>query len=152
LKNYLLFFTLFCFISCTLPTEPQFLKVSNVEVKDMSFDNVTINSFLHYHNPNNIKGQFKATDITVTVNDIDVGNLNQLETVMIPSKSNFSIPVTISFPPKDILKKKGLLKSVLQAYANDKVALHYLGTMTFTIAGKDFKIPIDFKDDIILKK
>ncbi len=139
-------------ISCSLPTEPQFLKVSNVEVKEMSFDKVTINSFLHYHNPNNIKGQFKATDIKVTVNDIDVGSLKQLEKVAVPRKSDFKIPVTISFPPKDIFKKKGLLKSVLQAYANDKVALHYLGTMTFTIAGKDFKIPIDYKDDIILKK
>jgi len=139
-------------VSCSGPQEPQFLKVSDVELKDMSLDNVTVNSFLHYHNPNRIGLNVKATNIGVTVNDIAVGNLKQLEKVEIEKQSDFAVPVTISFPPKDIIKKGGLLKSVLQAYANEKVRMRYEGTMTFTVAGIDFDIPVDYEEEIQIRK
>jgi len=142
----------FALVACSGPQEPKFVRVTDIEIKEMNRDKITLNSFLHYHNPNKVGVQVKATNITVTVNDIMVGNLKQLYKVAIAKESDFSIPVTTSFPPKDIFKNGGLLKSVLQAYANEKVRLHYKGIMTFTIAGIDFDIPVDYHEEIELRK
>lgn len=138
--------------SCSKPQEPQFIKIDEIEAEDMSMENVTLNSKLHYHNPNAIGATVKSTDILVTINDISIGNVKQTSVVSIEKSSDFEVPVSISFPPKKILGEENLLKSVLQLYSNSKVKVHYKGTMTFTVAGFDFDIPIDYLEEIPLKK
>lgn len=143
---------IFLLSSCSGPQSPVLKSIADVEVREMNFNNVTLDSELLYHNPNALGANVKSSDIAVSVNDIPVGNVKQLATVEIEGKSDFTVPVTISFPPKDILKKEGLLKSVLQVYANEKAIIKYLGTMTFTIGGIDFDVPIDHEEEVALKK
>jgi len=88
----------------------------------------------------------------VTVNGIAVGKVDQIEQIEVPGKGDFKVPVSISFPPKEIFKSKGLLRSAIQILSNEKAKVEYKGTMTFSVAGVEFELPVDHSEEIDIKK
>jgi len=151
-KNFFYLLFIFCVVSCSNNVAPTFKKADNIVIKEMTYQKVTLESDLNFYNPNRIGGQVKAFDIEVVVNDINVGKAVQKDETKILAKQDFIIPTTISFPPKKILGSEGLMKSALQLFANEKANVHYSGIMTITVAGIDFDLPVDFQEEIPLKR
>jgi LEA14-like dessication related protein len=146
-----LLFIVLCSISCSAPTAPYFKSISVVEVQDLKLNNVTLTTNLLYHNPNLVGATVTRSETKVTVNHIEVGEVIQDQSIEVSSKSDFTLPVTISFPPKKIFKNKGLLKSALQILSNEKANVHYKGSLTIKVAGVEFDLPIDHEEEVEIK-
>lgn len=151
MRIYLSAFTLLFLISCSAPTAPYFKEMSDIKVQNLSLKNVTLESKLIYHNPNLVGANVKRSSIDITVNDVAVGRVEQNENIEVSANSDFELPVIISFPPKDIFQSKGLLRSALQVLANEKADVVYKGTMTISVAGVEFDIPVNYEDEVTLK-
>jgi len=125
--------------------------MSDIQVQNLSLKNVTLESKLIYHNPNLIGATVVNANTDISVNGINVGRVEQNQKIDVPANSDFELPIVISFPPKDIFKSKGLLRSALQVISNEKADVVYKGMMTIRVAGVEFNIPVDYEDEVILK-
>lgn len=152
-KNSILFIILFIITSCTVSSEPKFVKIDNIYPQKVSLLGVELTSDAIFYNPNDIGCELVATDISVLVNGNEVGKANQAKNIEITSKGEFTIPLKISFSPMKIIEsKEELLNNSLSNLLKQKVEITYKGTIMLKKAGISFEIPIDKTDEIQLKK
>lgn len=154
MKKIVALFTVFVIItSCTVSSEPEFVKMDNIFPKKVSLLKVELTSDAVFFNPNDVGCELVATDITVLVNGNEVGKAKQAKNVDISSKGEFTIPLEVSFSPMKIIENKDdLLNSSLPNLLDQKVEVAYKGTVTLKKAGISFDIPVDKTDEIQLKK
>lgn len=153
MKNYLLsiplFLAIFLTSGCKSPESPTFQKLDNVNLSSINSTKTELTANAVFHNPNNINGILTHTNIKVIVNEVEVSEIDQDFDINIPKSSNFSIPINISFNPKEIFREnEGFLKNLLRTWVNDEMKIQYLGTVTIKVLGISFKIPIDHTEDV----
>ncbi len=150
--------TILCFFvlvatTCSKPQAPEFKNVKNVAVEELTLSNVTIKGDAVCFNPNGMGITIRATDIDVSANEVAVGKVTQELKTKVPANSDFSIPLVVSFPPKKLLSKgSGLLGGLLSALSDQKVNMHYKGTITVEVLGVGIKVPLDEQQEVLLKK
>lgn len=140
-------------VSCTVSSEPEFVKMENIYPKSVSLLKVQLVSDAIFFNPNDVGCELVATDIDVLVNGNEVGKATQAKNVEISSQGEFTIPLEVSFSPMKIIEdKENILNSSLPNLLSKKVEVSYKGTVTLKKAGISFDIPVDKTDEIVLKK
>ncbi len=156
MKQFLMFFLLIAtIVSCsTEAVEPKFKKVKNIKVVELTKDKVTINGDAIIYNPNPASINMSQVKIDVFANDTKVGQVDQTKMTTIAKKADFSLPLSVSFKPKDLFKDNllDLLSAGLSALQDKKVNLLYKGHATFEVKGISFKVPIEYEDEVELKK
>ncbi len=154
MKRILSFFTLILLVvSCTVSSEPEFIKIENIVPKKVSLLGVNIVSDAIFYNPNDIGCELVATDITVLINSNEVGKAKQTKNIEVLSKGEFIIPLEVSFLPMKLIEdSEAILTSSLPNLLNQKVTVTYSGKVSLKKAGVTFDIPIDKTDEILLKK
>ncbi len=142
---------LFC-ASCKGPKPPEFKRISNIIVTEASLVNIRIIAQAEYFNPNPFGVKVKKWDVNVRANGAAVGKIEQSGEIEIARKGDFTVPFIVNFPPSKILEREsGLLGSILTSYLDRKIELEYLGTMTMSLMGVSFDIPIEYKETVDLK-
>ena len=146
-------FILLAFVaSCTQPEAPSFIKMQNVKVDDVRNSQVYLSGEAVFHNPNPIAGKLVDTDLHLTVNEVDMGKVQQDTSINIAGNSEFIVPVKVDFPLKKVMSnKKGLLKGVLNALLDKKVDAKYSGTITLNFLKVNFDVPVDYEVEVALK-
>ena len=144
---------IFLVSACSQPKEPEFQSVKNIELIEFTDKNVVINAEAVFHNPNVYTCTLENSDIDVMVNGINVGKAKQKESTAIPANANFTMPLQIQFPPSKIFKdKNSLINLALSALGGKKIDLQYKGSVTVSVLEIPFTIPIDYTDELNLKK
>ena len=147
-------FLLLAFVaSCSQPEAPTFHIMQNIKVTDVRDNQVYLSGEAVFHNPNPIAGKLVKTDLTLTVNEIDMGKVLQDTSINIAANSDFVVPVNVDFPLRKVMSdKKGILKGVLNALLDNKIDAHYRGTITLNFMKVNFKVPVDHKAEVDLKR
>src|SRR5687767_8710802 len=105
------FLFLFAFISlpfllpsCVAPKELQYRDFKNFSIEKVGFSSTTIRMDLIYYNPNNFSLQLKTTDLDIFLDNNYLGRTMQEQQLTIPSRAEFSIPITMEVDMKHLLK------------------------------------------------
>lgn len=128
------------------------MTMKKVRVKNLSFKDVTISSEAWYNNPNPVGCTLTKMELDVFVDDVDVGHIIQTDETEIGARSNFQIPINISFPPKELLKSGENLLKVFPNLGDRKVNVRYEGDITVQILGIDHTTDFSYSEEIPLKK
>ncbi|WP_378172906.1 hypothetical protein [Aquimarina sp. SS2-1] len=153
MKKLLLLSTIFIVItSCSLSKKPEFKYVANIDVKNVSMRNITIQADAVFHNPNNLSGKLSVEDVHVFVDNIDVGSIHSQE-FEVPSKKEFTVPLEGTFSLAKIYdeNKNNLLGSVLKMVQTDSLLIQYKGNMRYRLGSFSYSYNINKEQKIPLK-
>jgi len=152
-KKILLFLiTTVSFISCNFNETPELVKVSTIKITDYTPENITLTSDLVFNNPNHVGGILQADNIKVFVNDIDMGFINSPDFI-VPVLDEFTVPIEFVFSYTAIFKDtENLLKNILNAATDKKIKIKYVGNLTYKLKMFSYDYPLDYSQEISLKK
>ena len=141
-------------ISCSGPKDPTFEKFENIKVNSISARSVSLNAEMVLNNPNPFSCHLKNLHLEIfSENDVKLTEINQTFNTEMVARSNFSVPVKISFSPKKLLdEKEGLLSSVLSVLSEKEVTLKYKGTCGVEVMEINVKVPVEYEEKMVLKK
>ena len=144
--SILLIIGLFLFNACKRPEEDIVLRqIRNVSLDASADPILTANAI--FYNPNNMRGKLKKIDIEIFVNGKKAGTVNQHLKTVIPSRSEFTIPIEVKLS----LKEQGFLDTVLGLIGGRKFEVHYTGSLKLNYRGFPVHVPVDYKDDIRIR-
>jgi len=139
-------------ISCKITNEPEFKSIDNYKILKITNQEVKIGSDANFHNPNDVGCKVVTTNITVFVNDIEVGKVNQNKSIDLEANNDFKIPLVVQFPFSKISKdQKGLLNGLINVLISKDIKVKYKGFVTLKKAGISFDIDIEGEEKIKLK-
>ena len=149
---YVLFLSLIVF-SCTFTEQPNFIKIKNVRVQKANLSKVIINADALFENLNDIGGNLELNKLEVFANNIKVSNISTKK-FKVPIKDNFSIPIKVSFSPKQIFDdhKKGFPSNIFKSIKNKQVTILYKGVITYSLGDFSYDYNINYSQKIALKK
>ncbi|WP_298541057.1 hypothetical protein [uncultured Aquimarina sp.] len=153
MKKLLLLSTILTVItSCSVSKKPEFKHVSNIDVKNVSMRNVSIQADAVFDNPNNLSGKLSIDDIHVFVDNIDIGTISSQE-FDVPSKKEFTIPLEGTFSLSKIYNenKNNLLGNVLKMVQTDSLLIHYKGNIRYHLGSFSYPYKIDKEQKVPLK-
>ena len=140
-------------LACERPQEPEFLRMKDVKVSNLSFQEVTIEGNAEFRNPNPYGITLTNVDLDIGVEGKKVGNIRQTEKAEIPAKKDFEIPVVANVKTSDLsMDLLGSALSLLGKKSDKKIDVTYQGTITVEAMGVPIQIPVDDKKEIDLKK
>jgi LEA14-like dessication related protein len=146
---YVLFFV-FLF-SCSGPKDPEFKRVENIKHVQKGKLEYTLTADIIMSNPNPISAKLMKTDLDIFVNDVKVGKVKQRLYTEVSANSEFTIPVKCEFSAAEILKNQNnSIGSLLNVLLDKKVDLQYVGSVKLKVAGLEFDVPVDYKQEIKL--
>lgn len=145
MKNQLLLLLLsiITMVSCGSVEEPSLTEIQNVEVKEMSTSLVHIEADMILHNPNAFALDLSAADLTATVDDIAIADIDQTYDASMPAKSDFAMPVTIKLDLNKLYNENPMaaIGKGMQILSDRKLDIRFKGTIK---AGKGaMKISVD---------
>jgi len=149
---YVLFLVLIIF-SCTFTEQPNFIKIKNVRVEKANLTKVVINADALFENLNDIGGNLELNKLEVFANNIKVSTISTKK-FKVPIKDNFSIPIKVSFSPKQIFDdhKKGFPLNIFKSIKNKKITILYKGVITYSLGDFSYDYDINYSQKIVLKK
>lgn len=153
MKKIILFLFISIFTqSCKVNETPEFIKVSNIDVANYTAKEITLTSDLVFHNPNYLGGVLQAKDITVFANNIDMGNINSPD-FKVPAQEEFIVPIEFKFSYDKVFEdQENLLINVLNTLTSKKIEVKYQGTITYKLNIFSYDYPLDYSQEINLKK
>ncbi|MGI9544210.1 MAG: hypothetical protein ACR2MX_13205, partial [Cyclobacteriaceae bacterium] len=122
MRNIIVFLILLGFAACQKPKTPEFVTVKDVEVVSIDDREVVLEGIAIFNNPNAYKLLVKEVAVDVEVNEIAMGQVNQLEEFEVPAQANFEVPMVIAFSPKDVYKD--LFSGLLDVLSNKKMDVY----------------------------
>lgn len=81
------------FVSCGKVQEPQFRRIDNFGVKNVSFQDATVGLQITYFNPNGFGVAVKEADIDLFIDTVFVGKFLQPQQISVGEEAEFSIPI-----------------------------------------------------------
>ena len=150
-QNFLLVLTVLLLISCSMPKEPEFKRMENTVVQKISSGEILINTDAIFDNPNGFGVTVSSVNIVAKANDVKTADIKQLKDVQMIGNEEFAIPLQIKIKPKELLNMGNLLKLVAGSLEK-KINLNYKGSVTAKVMDMGYDIPIDYSEEILLKK
>jgi len=135
--------------SCTAPIEPEFIRMDNVVLSDITSGIANITADAIIDNPNEFTVTVLDTDLDVFVNDELVGKVKQINPTAMPASAEFKLPVNIKFDPKKL--SGNWLGNAIAILSQKKAEIHYKGKFTVEAAGIKFDLPVDSQYDTEVK-
>ena len=127
--------------NCSVNKQPEFLGLKNIAFIDSSLKHVTLSADAYFNNPNDIKGTLYIDDLKVYINAVEVAQFVSKE-FKVPSKKEFSIPLTVSLATDSILKKKAI-GGILGSLISEQLDIAYKGNIKYKVLGHAFTYTID---------
>lgn len=121
---------------------PEFKTMEHVKFGGMTTSGATIKAEAVFNNPNRMGVELTNTDLNILVNEKNAAHVTQAYQIKVPAKSDFRVPVDINITPSQIWSDGwGFL-------TGKKVKIHYQGFVTVKALKLNFKVPVDFAQDI----
>lgn len=148
--NYFLLFILIM-MSCTVHKKPVFVNVTGIEVVSADFSKIILKADAVFQNPNSIGGELSTDSIQVYINGIQTANVFS-KPYKVPPKQEFSIPLKVEIPTKNIFGKsnKGFLGGLLNAVLNQTVLVRFKGELHYKVLGFSSSYMIDVSQKVTL--
>lgn len=133
--------------SCAPTEEIQFKRVKNINLT-ASENNPLLKADMLLYNPNTSKMKLKKLDLVVQLNGKETGFVKQKLNQVIPPKSDFTVPIELTVSLKEI----GLLDALSSILGGKKNKVRITGKIRGSIHGMAMSIPVDFTEEIRIKR
>lgn len=153
MKKLVIFFGIFLFFfSCSFKKAPVFLKVDHIKIINITSDTIRLGANAYFNNPNDVGGKMYTDQIKVIINDAAIAQVPS-DVFKIPSRKDFTIPLKIDIPSKQIFenKKNGILGGLLNVLTNKPVKVQLKGNLNYVVLGFKKEFIIDTIEEIIIK-
>lgn len=150
-QKILLVLVIVFFMGCSMPKEPEFNRMENTLVQKISSSEIIILTDAVFDNPNGFGVTVSSVNIVAKANDVKTADIKQLKDVKMIGNKEFAIPLEIKIKPKELLNFGNLLKLVAGSMEK-KIDLNYKGSTTVKLMDLSYEIPIDYSEEIVLKK
>jgi hypothetical protein len=153
MKKLVIFFGIFLFFfSCSVKKAPVFLKVDDIKIINITSDTIRLGANAYFNNPNDVGGKMYTDQIKVIINDAAIAQVSS-DVFKIPSRKDFTIPLKIAIPSKQIFenKKNGILGGLLNVLTNKPVKVQLKGNLNYVVLGFKKEFIIDTIEEIIIK-
>ena len=129
--------------ACSKPEQPELIRIKDLKVQDFNKEEVILTGSAVLFNPNGYSITVKEIDVLVQVNDQAVGKVNQVGEVKILAKSEFEVPLNVTFAPQDVYDN--LLSGLISYIMKGEFNVHYKGVIRIKVSGLVFTVPVDHK-------
>lgn len=153
MKYTLILFSAFVVLfstSCKREIKPAFQTVENVYFKKED-GMITAYGDVIFHNPNSVSITVTASDLTLSLNQKEIGKANFEEAFVVEAKKDFTVPLVLTFKPDNILKNlfsTGGLGRMVKTKTADFIVD---GTVSVKVIEKDFAIPVKSITEVDLR-
>jgi LEA14-like dessication related protein len=137
---------IFLFTQCQKPDQDIELRRIKDVVVDASSDPM-LKANAVFFNPNKAHGRLKRISVEIFVNGKKAADVDQKLKTVIPSRSEFTVPLEV----KLAIKELGFMDTVLGLIGGKKFEVHYKGTLRLSYHGVPIKVPVDYKDDVRIR-
>ena len=139
----LLLFSLLLISSCTLTSEPDFIKLDDYKIVHLNKKKLELNANAYFYNPNDVGCEVIKTEVKLLVNGLEVSEVNQSKTIELEADNEFYIPMNVSIPLEKISKNKsGIFGGLLSTILSQNLVIKYEGFVRLKKAGIEFDIDI----------
>ena len=140
------------FFSCSIKKAPVFLKIDDITFVNIVKDTIHLGANAYFNNPNDVGGKMVTDQIKVIINDAAIAQVSS-DVFKIPSRKDFTIPLKIAIPSKQIFenKKNGILGGLLNVLTNKPVKVQLKGNLNYVVLGFKKEFIIDTTEEIIIK-
>lgn len=131
---------------CQKPDEEIVLR----RIKDVVVDATTdpmLRANAVFYNPNKVRGRIKKVKVDIYVNGKKAANVDQNFKLVVPSQSEFTVPIEV----KLAIKELGFMDTVLGLIGGKKFEVRYDGYLKLSYHGIPIKVPVDYKDEVRIK-
>lgn len=150
-RNFFLCILSVLVFGCSMPKEPEFQRMENTIVQKLSSREIIIKTNAVFDNPNGFGVIVSSVDLIAKANDVETAKIRQTNDVKMIGNEEFAIPLEIQLKPKKLLTVGNLIKLVAGSL-EQKITLNYKGTTTLKLMDMSYEVPIDYAEEIILKK
>jgi len=140
-----------CLHSCSGPTAPEFVRLSDTVVELGAGNDIDIQANVVYRNPNSFGATLVGYDIAISLEDIPISKIKEEPGIPIPPMEEFSIPVRTSIKTDELKQYESRISELLRNAIFSKLKVHYKGSVTFSLSGMRLKVPVDLTDDVSLQ-
>lgn len=147
-NTVILFFVSVFLFGCLEYKEVQVKKVQRVGIKTFSITEVSFFVDMQIENPNNYKISITDADLDLYIKDQKFGKAVLQNNVVLPKKSNEVHQIIISSPLKDAVS--GAIPLVIGMLGKRSVPIQVKGEIKGKVKGIGKKIPVDFKENVVL--
>jgi LEA14-like dessication related protein len=150
MRNTIIFISfLIALVGCSTPKTPDFKKIKNARVTNVSGKLYTVTADAVYNNPNSIGGNLVGMEMDVIVDDVLITHLSQTKSAVIQPETDFEVPITFDADITKIIgENKGFLKGMLDKLLKEEVDVNYKGHLEVQFLKKRFKIPVDYTEAV----
>jgi LEA14-like dessication related protein len=145
--NKVLMLFLVCLVGCVPEQDIQFKQVKNINIT-ASGNAPLLKGDLLLHNPNKKKMKLKKLDLIVQLNGKEAGFVNQKLNQVIPAQADFTVPIELTVNLKEI----GLLDALAGILGGKKNTVRITGKIRGSINGFALSVPVDYSEDIRIKR
>ncbi len=142
----ILFLTLLLVSGCKRPEEDIVLRQIRDVVVDASTDPILKANAIFY-NPNKMRGKLKKIDIEIFVNGKKAASVNQQLKTVIPSMSEFAVPLEVKLSMKEL----GFMDTLLGVIGGKKFEIRYTGILKLSYRGFPIQVPVNYKDEVRIR-
>lgn len=132
--------------SCLPKDDVIFKGVKNISIEPAGGEPVLKAEALFY-NPNNEKMKLKEIHVDVLINNKPAAQVRQKLKVLIPAKSDFSVPVAAQLS----LKELGFLDTIVNLLGGKKYNVKYAGFVRVAVHGITIKVPFTYQEELRLR-
>lgn len=130
---------------------PYYERMERVRISAFTKDKVTVTANVICHNPNGVEIRLSSCAFKVKANGKHVSDVSQPFGTTIGAKSDFTVPITVSFSPRKVFKPRDLLGMAFISLKKKVIEMDYEGEVIVAVAGEDISIPVDYSEDISFK-
>jgi hypothetical protein len=146
--NKVLIMVLFLVLTSCLPKEDlQFKKVRNI-VLTASGTTPLLQGDLLLFNPNDKRMKLKKLDLVVMLNGKEAGKVDQRLRQEIPANDEFLVPIEVVVSLKEI----GLLDAISSILGGKKNTVRIKGKIRGSVNGFTVSVPVDYTEEIRIKR
>lgn len=96
------------------------------------------------YNPNKQRLKLRKINVDVYVNDKKTARIDQEPALLIPSQSEFTVPLEVKLNMKEV----GFLDTVFGMLGGKKMKIRYKGTISVTYKGIPVRVPVDYESTV----
>lgn len=128
--------------------EPEPVEIRNVKFKNLTTkgDNVEINTALSVFNPNSFGATVDEANLTIFINEKEVGKINDIEEFSLPGKKESAINLDVKL--KASLVQNILKKEVMKLFTGKDLKLIIRGDVNAKMGVLSKRIPVEHSEDI----
>ncbi|OHX65630.1 hypothetical protein NH26_04330 [Flammeovirga pacifica] len=123
------------------PKAPEFTDLRDLDMFSLDDGNFVIKAEAVLYNPNGVSLTIHEIHVDVLVNGDKIGNVYQSVSSEAKGKSEFSLPLEVTFPPK--LLFSNVLGGILNMATGEDFEVRYTGFIRTKVLGVTFKVPFD---------